>query len=101
MNEDRKQAYLRAMTAQLDEWEARLDLGKAKVARRIAGARLAAQDDMDELRERRDGLRAKLDELKDAAEDRWEALRDEVEDRWAALRALVARRAHDGDRAAR
>jgi hypothetical protein len=101
MDDQKKRAYLQAMTAQLDEWEARLHLGKAKVARRIAGARLAAQDHVDDLREQRDGLRAKLDELKVAAEDRWEVVKDEVESRWAALRALVARRAPDGDRAAR
>ncbi len=92
MDSSKRKAYFDKISAQIDEWEAKLDVSKAKVAKKVADTKIAAFDQADDLRTRRESLRRKLDELKNTAEDRWEGVKDELESSWGALKDLVARR---------
>jgi hypothetical protein len=91
MEPNKRDSYYQKMTAQLEEWEARLGLAKAKVKEKVADAKIAAGGQSGDLDRKHAELRAKLAELKTAADDRWENLKKEVEQRWAAIKDYASR----------
>jgi hypothetical protein len=92
MEPSKRDSYYQKMTAELEQLEARLGLGKAKLKEKVADAKIAAGDGSHDLKARHSALQEKLDELKRAGDDRWEQVKNEVEQRWAALKDFAARK---------
>lgn len=74
-----KQAYQKKIQAQLDEWSAEIDKLRAKADRADADAEIALNREIDNLRDKRNQARQKLDELSSAGEDAWEDIKTGVE----------------------
>lgn len=80
-----KQAYEKKLQAQLDEWNAQIDVLKAKADSAEADVQLKYYKQIEELREQQAAAKVKLDELKNAGEDAWEDLKAGVESAWSSL----------------
>lgn len=74
-----KQAYQQKIQAQLDEWSAEIDKLRAKADKADADAQIAFNREIDNLRDKKNQAREKLDELSDASEGAWEDLKTGVE----------------------
>ncbi len=74
-----KQAYQQKVQAQLDEWSAEIDKLRAKADKADADAQIALNREIDNLRDKKNQAREKLDELSDASEGAWEDLKTGVE----------------------
>ena len=86
---DKKEAYEKKMEAQLDEWNARIDMLKAKAAKAEADSKIELQDNIDELQKKRQEAEDKLQELRNSSSDAWEDLKDGVEKAWSDFGAAV------------
>jgi uncharacterized coiled-coil DUF342 family protein len=74
-----KQAYRQKIQAQLDEWSAEIDKLRAKADKADADAEIAFNRELDNLRDKKNQARARLDELSSAGDDAWEDLKTGVE----------------------
>lgn len=74
-----KQAYQQKIQAQLDEWSAEIDKLRAKADKADAEAEIALNREVDNLRDKKNQAREKLDELSSAGEGAWEDLKIGVE----------------------
>ena len=83
---DKQEAYLKKMEAQLNEWSAEIDLLKARAEKAGTEAEVEYQDRLETLRTRESAARAKLAELKQSGADAWESLKSGVESAMADLR---------------
>lgn len=84
-----KDAYVKKLQAQLDEWNAEIDLLKAKADNASADAQIEYAKEIDELRSMRDAANSKLSEIKNAADDAWEDLKEGTESAWNSLSQAV------------
>lgn len=84
-----KDAYIKKLKGQLDEWSADIEKLKAKAGKAEGEAELKYHKQMEALREKQDKAREKLDELEQASEDAWEDLKAGVESAWASLKEAV------------
>ena len=85
----KKDAYIKKMHAQLDEWDAKLDLLKAQMANVSADANIKFNEQIENLEEQRGRLMAKLDRLEEAGEDAWEDIRDGIDDAWNSITKTI------------
>lgn len=74
-----KQAYQQKVQAQLDEWSAEIDKLRAKADKADADAQIALNREIDDLRDKKNQAREKLEELSDASEGAWEDLKTGIE----------------------
>ncbi len=74
-----KQAYQQKVQAQLDEWSAEIDKLRAKADKADADAQIALNREIDDLRDKKNQAREKLDELSEASEGAWEDLKTGIE----------------------
>ncbi len=86
---NKKQAYEEKLQAQLDEFNARIDVLKAKAAKAESSAKLSYYDTLEELKLKRDLAQNKLEKLRNASDDAWEDLKEGVENAWADFSAAV------------
>jgi len=84
---DARDAYVKKIEAQLDEWSAELDRLEAKLKKGEANAEIKYQEQFSQLRESREELKMKLGQLKKASEDSWEDLKGGVENSFNKVRA--------------
>jgi hypothetical protein len=82
MNEKRK-AYEEKLDAQLKEWNAQIDLLKAKAENNQADAKIYYYKRIGALEQKRNGAKMKLRELKSAGDEAWEELKTGAEKAWA------------------
>lgn len=100
---DRRDVYVEKLKAQLDEWNAKIDLLEATARRAKAEARLEYVKRVEPVRGKWSEIRERLAELQSAAGQSWEILRDGIEAAWSELRegfeearALLAERRGGG-----
>lgn len=74
-----KDLYREKIEAKLKEIKARMELLEAKAAQVKAEAKLEYQRHLDELHQKREGLRSRLDELKSSGGEAWKDLRAGME----------------------
>ena len=86
---NKKQIYEDKLKAQLNEWDAKIDVLKAKAEKAEASVKADYYKTMEELKKRRNSAKEKLGELQTAGDDVWEDLKDGVENAWSALGAAV------------
>lgn len=81
----KKKQYAKKFEGKLEEIDAEIDRLKAQAKQKDADARLQAEDEIDELKQRREKASARLDELQDASEDAWDDVKSGFELAWQNL----------------
>ena len=82
----KRDAYVQKLKAQLDEWNADIDQLAAKAAQAEAGIKIEYQNQLNELRGKRDDVRGKLSAIQQAGEGAWEDLKEGLENSWEILK---------------
>lgn len=85
----KKDAYRKKLESQLDEWDAKIDVLKAKANKAEASAKVEYHETLEDLKKKRSKARDKLQELRNASEDAWEDIKGGVETSWTELGAAV------------
>lgn len=80
-----KHVYQQKIDAKLKEWDAEVDLLKAKGEGLTADAKIEVDKKIEQLSKTRDELSAYWDEISDKAEDTWDHIKDEAEEKWDKL----------------
>ncbi|RJP65891.1 MAG: coiled coil domain-containing protein [Candidatus Abyssobacteria bacterium SURF_17] len=74
-----RKAYREKMEAQLKEWSAKIDLLKAKADKAGAEAKIEYHQRINELRQKKEIMRGRLEELKEASGEAWDSLKSGVQ----------------------
>ena len=85
----KKEAYRKKLEAQLDEWNAKIEVLKAKANKAEASAKVEYHETIEDLQKKRSNAKDKLQELRNAGEDAWEDLKGGLEQSWSDLEAAV------------
>jgi predicted nucleic acid-binding Zn-ribbon protein len=85
---------LTKMEAQLKAWSAKLNEAVAKAGDAGQQAKIDTRKQIDELKEKLAGARAKLDEAKAAGGEKWESLKSGVESTWHELEGAFKKLVH-------
>jgi DNA anti-recombination protein RmuC len=85
----KRDAYVEKMKKQLDELNAQADELEKKMQHTEKDVQAKLQQQLEGVREKRDQLMNKLEEMKTAGEDLWEKLVGEVEHAWEAFKHSV------------
>ncbi|MCB2184312.1 MAG: coiled coil domain-containing protein [Desulfobulbaceae bacterium] len=88
---EKKEAYQKKMEAQLHEWQAKIDVLKAKAAQAQADRQIQYHEEIESLQQKQKHVREKLNELKSAGTEVWEDIRDALETAWIDLKASFDR----------
>ena len=86
-----KEAYQKKLQAQLNEWDAKLDLLSAKAQKVAADARINYEDELVALRSKRAAAHRTLAELGTRGENAWEDMKDGVDKAWDAMSQALDR----------
>lgn len=85
----KKEAYEKKLQGQLNEWRAEIDKLKARADSAEGDAQLEYYQQVEDLRNRQDVAREKLEELKAASHDSWEDLKAGLDGAWDSLSRSV------------
>lgn len=83
---DKRKAYEEKFDAQLKEWNAEIDLLKAKAKNAKADAKIDYFKTIDALEHKQGEAKTKLRELKTAGDEAWEAVKAGAEKAWAEVK---------------
>ena len=86
-----KDAYQDKMEARLREWQARIEVLKARADQAEAGQKIRYQEEIESLRTQQQQVQEKLGELRTASADAWEEVRTGVEKAWTNLQDATQR----------
>lgn len=86
---NKKQVYEEKLQAQLDEFNAQLELFKAKASKMESSSRLNVLTVIEGLKLKRDLAKNMLQELHESSDDAWEDLKEGVENAWADFNAAL------------
>ena len=86
---NKKQIYEDKLKAQLNEWDAKIDVLKAKADKAGTAAKADYYETIEDLKKKRNSAKEKLGELRAATDDAWEDLKDGLESAWSALGSAV------------
>lgn len=78
----KRDAYVEKLKTQLDEWNADMDRLAAKAAQAEAATKIEYQNQLDDLRVKRDDVRDKLSAVEQSGEGAWEDLKVGLENSW-------------------
>jgi len=84
-----KKAYQDKMEAQLREWQAKIDVLKAKADKAEAEQRAKYYERIEKLRAKKKAADAKFAELRQAGEGAWEDIKAGMEKAWDDLKLSV------------
>ncbi len=85
----KKQAYEEKLQSQLDEWDAKIDVLKAKADKAGAAAKADYYETIEDLQQKRAEAKDKLQELRAAGDDAWEDMKEGLEAAWSRLGAAI------------
>jgi len=88
-----KETYERKIDAELRQWQARIEILKAKADQAEAAQKLKYYEEIEALRTGLLQAREKLDALRAASTDAWEEVRSGMEQSWHDLRSAFERAA--------
>ena len=86
-----RQKFQRQLTAQLKDWNAKVDEWMAMAAKTKAKTRTEIQKQIDTFAAQRAAAEQKLAELRAQSGDAWEDMKDGAEKTWAEMRSTVER----------
>ena len=84
-----REEHIDQMAAQLKEWSAKIDELEAKARAAKADAKTNYENQISQLKDKRDGAMQKLQELKGASAEAWDILKAGAETSWADLKNAV------------
>ena len=87
--DDKRKAYEEKLDAQLREWNAQIELLKAKADHAKADAKIEYLKAIETLQGKQSEAKAKLQELKTAGDAAWEDLKIGAEKAWAEVKTAV------------
>ncbi|NUM65606.1 coiled coil domain-containing protein, partial [candidate division KSB1 bacterium] len=67
-----KASYLQKLAAQLQEWDTELDQLRLKADQAKAGAKIEIEEQITELRAKKDAAMLKFNQLQEASDEAWE-----------------------------
>ncbi|MDO3379037.1 hypothetical protein [Geoalkalibacter halelectricus] len=79
MDKEKKEAYRKKIEAQLEEWDAHIDVLRARAKKAGADARLQLDKQIEDLKARRENVRHRLTELQQAGDEAWHKVRDGID----------------------
>jgi uncharacterized coiled-coil DUF342 family protein len=79
MDEEKKDLYRKKIEAQIEEWDAQIDVLKAKAKKTGSEARLRLDRQIDDLKSRRETIRTHLKDMQKSGDEAWHKLRDRVD----------------------
>ena len=82
---EERQAYIDRKESERKEIAAKIDVLRAKAAKADADARIAYNEQIDNLTRLQDKYAARIKELREAGEEAWQNIREGVEDAWSEL----------------
>ncbi len=82
---NKKQAYEEKLKAQLEEWNAKIDVLKAKAKTAKAGVEVEYYETIDNIKDKQVVAKNKLVELREAGDDAWEDLKEGLDSTWDRL----------------
>ncbi|MCW0481106.1 coiled coil domain-containing protein [Gaoshiqia sediminis] len=82
---ENREKYIDKLSAKLKEWDADIQQLEEKMERAKTKVRADYQEELDELRARKDEAREKLREIQEASGDAWEELKVGMEKSWDIL----------------
>ena len=80
-----REAYVKKLKAQLDQWGAEISKLEAKAEKARADSKIQYEKQINELREQRREAQKKMTEIQEAQEDAWEDLREGADKAWKAM----------------
>lgn len=83
----KRKIFEESLDAQLHEWNAQIDLHKAKADKATLGLKLEYYIAIDSLQQQQKDVRSKLQELTSAGDEAWEDLRTGAEKTWAEVKS--------------
>lgn len=84
-----KDDYERRLKAQMDEWDARIAVFKAKADKAGADAEVDYRKNVERLRKQQRDAQKKLDELRKSGDDAWKDLRAGIDSAWESFGRAV------------
>lgn len=84
-----KKAYEQKMDAQIKEWEAKIDVLKAKAEKAGADQKVKYYENIESLKAKKKTVEDKLNQLKSSSEMAWEEFKGGVEKAWDDLKEAV------------
>lgn len=84
-----REEYIDKLAAQLKEWSARIDEVESKARAAKADVKAGYENQIRQLKDKRDAATQKLQELKSASTGAWDTLKAGAETAWADLRSAV------------
>lgn len=86
-----RDAYVQKLKAKVDEWNADIDKLAAKADQSEADAKISYQEQLEEMRAKRQELEEKIADLQNAGESAWEEIKQGVESSWEVWKASFSR----------
>lgn len=87
---ENKELYRQKLQAQLDEWSAELDVIRAKAAKAGAEKKIELNKQIEDLEARLASGKAKVGELAEATDDAWDSVKEGVDTAWESLRSAFS-----------
>ena len=84
-----REEYIDQLAAQLKEWSAKIDELESKARTAKADVKTGYENQIKQLKDKRDAAMQKLQELKGASAEAWEILKAGAETSWADLKKAV------------
>jgi uncharacterized coiled-coil DUF342 family protein len=88
-NMNTKEAYEQKIQAQVDEWDAEILKLKAQASKTTAEVQINMNNQIKELRKKKEAVNEKLTQLKEASEDSWVDLKAGIEEGLDLLKTTV------------
>jgi DNA phosphorothioation-dependent restriction protein DptG len=88
---EKRDLYLEKISAQIEQYNAKLSGMRGKAAEVNADMKLEYLNQVEELEGKRDGLKAKYEQLRKASESSWEDMKEGIENAWNELKEAVAK----------
>lgn len=71
--------YIDKLSAKLKEWDAEIKKMEAKLAQRKVESKIAYEKKIEELKDRKKSLSARLEEIEQSSSEAWESMKDGTE----------------------
>ena len=84
-----REEYIDQLAGQLKEWSAKIDELESKARTAKADVKTNYENQIKQLKDKRDGAMHKLQELKGASAEAWDILKAGAETSWADLKKAV------------
>lgn len=86
---EKKRIYIEKLQAQIKEWDAKLNLLKAKADNASADVKIKTMKHAEKVKQQKERIEDQLDKLQEAGEDVWEDIKNGLDDAQEELHGLI------------